>query len=300
MVRLDHFDLNLLVAFDVLLEERSVTRAAQRLNLTQSAMSAALKRLREAFQDELLVLHGKRMVPTQHALTLAPEVAAAVTRLRSLIATGTGFDPARSKRRFRIVASDYITTVLLAPLIGILHEEAPGVRLDLSLPDIDSNRHMENGEIDLLITPLEFLNDNHPLELLLEERHVVAGWNDNPLFAGRLSMEAYLRSGHVAVRIFDRDTFAENILYKLVPERRIEVIAQSFIQVPWLLRGTMRISVMHERLARVAAPVFDLAMADTPFELPIMHEMMQYHSTRAKDAGLLWLRERLKSFAAKA
>jgi LysR family nod box-dependent transcriptional activator len=297
IVRLDNFDLNLLVAFDVLLEERSVTRAAKRLNVTQSAMSAALKRLREAFQDELLVLHGKRMMPTQHALTLAPEVTAAVTRLRSLIATGTGFDPATSKRRFRIDTSDYITTVLLAPLIGILHEEAPGVRLDLSLPSTQSNRDMENGEIDLLITPIEFLEGSHPHELLLEERHVVAGWRDNPLFAGPLTMGSYLESGHVAVRLFDRDTFIENILAKRVPERRIEVIAQSFIQVPWLLRGTMRISVMHERLARVAAPVFDLATAEVPFELPTMHEMMQHHSTRSNDAGLRWLRDRLKLFA---
>ena len=74
MMRLDNFDLNLLVAFEVLLEERSVTRAAKRLNVTQSARSAALKRLRESFQDELLILHGKKMIPTQHALPLAPEV----------------------------------------------------------------------------------------------------------------------------------------------------------------------------------------------------------------------------------
>ena len=296
-MRLDHFDLNLLVAFEVLLEERSVTRAAGRLNVTQSAMSAALKRLREAFQDELLVLHGKRMVPTPHALTLAPEVDAAIARLRSLIATGTRFDPATSKRRFRIDASDYITTVLLVPLIGILQEQAPGIRLDLALPSADSNRRLEDGEIDLLITPDNFMEPDHPKELLFEERHVVAGWKGNPLFAGGLTLEHYLESGHVTVRIFDRDTFIEDFLAKCAPDRRIEVIAQSFIQVPWLLRGTNRLSVMHERLAKVAAPVFDLAFADVPFDLPIMHEKMQYHSTRTSDAGLAWLRDRLRLFA---
>ena len=80
-MRLDNFDLNLLVAFEILLEERNVTRAARRLNVTQSAMSASLKRLRESFQDDLLVLHGKKMIPTQHALNLAPEVSAALMRL---------------------------------------------------------------------------------------------------------------------------------------------------------------------------------------------------------------------------
>jgi LysR family transcriptional regulator, nod-box dependent transcriptional activator len=299
-MRLDNFDLNLLVAFDVLLEERSVTRAASRLNLTQSAMSAALKRLREAFQDELLVLHGKRMIPTAHALTLAPEVASTISRLRSLIATGTGFDPAESKRRFRIDASDYITTVLLAPLIGTLQEEAPGVRLDLALPSAESNRRLEDGEIDLLITPDEFLEGDHPRELLFEERHVVAGWKGNPVFAGALTKDTYFASGHVVVQIFDRDTFIESILYQRVPGRRIEVIAQSFIQVPWLLRGTRRLSVMHERLAKVAAPVFDLAIADAPFVLPAMREMMQHHITRSNDTGLAWLRDRLTQSAQSA
>src|SRR5690606_34909149 len=132
------------------------------------------------------------------------------------------------------------------------------------------------------------------------ESHVVVGCRDNPAMRGPVTRETFLASGHVAVRIFGRDSYIENILTKLVPERRIEVIAQSFIQVPWLLRGTRRLAVMHERLAKVSAPVFELAVRDAPFRLPIMHEMMQYHVTRASDAGLRWLRERLKMFASKA
>jgi DNA-binding transcriptional LysR family regulator len=229
MMRLDNFDLNLLVAFEVLLEERSVTRAAKRLNVTQSAMSAALKRLRESFQDELLILHGKKMIPTQHALTLAPEVSTTLMRLKTLIATGTGFDPATSKRRFQINASDYITTVLLVPLIEHLQIEAPEIRLNLSLPN--------------------------------------------------------------------QDTYIEAILRKLAPDRRIDVAAQSFIQVPWLLRGTNRLAVMHERLARVTQPVFDLAIVDLPYDLSPMREMMQHHVSRTRDAGLTWLRQKILQFA---
>src|SRR6185503_20223470 len=132
-MRLDHFDLNLLVAFDALLEERNVTRAARRLNVTQSAMSASLKRLREALGDPLLVQHGRTMVPTPHALELAPEVVRALAGLRNLISAGTAFDPQRSQRRYRIAASDYITTVLLVPLLRLLEHEAPFVRLDITL-----------------------------------------------------------------------------------------------------------------------------------------------------------------------
>ncbi len=296
-MRLDNFDLNLLVAFETLLEERSVTRAARRLNVTQSAMSASLKRLRESFQDELLVLHGKKMIPTQHALTLAPEVSAALTWLKSLIATSTTFDPATSKRRFRITASDYITTVVLVPLIEILQEEAPGIRINLNLPDRQSTSGLEAGEVDLILTPDEFMEGDHPQELLFEERHVVVGWRENPALQGTFSREAFLECGHVTVQIAGQNTFIENILLKAVPERRIEVSAQSFIQVPWLLRGTRRLSVMHERLAKVSATVLDLKIAEAPFDLPIMREMMQHHVTRSNDAGLTWLRERIKHFA---
>jgi LysR family transcriptional regulator, nod-box dependent transcriptional activator len=299
-MRLDNFDLNLLVAFEALLDERSVTRAAKRLNVTQSAMSASLKRLRESFQDELLVMHGKKMIPTQHALTLAPEVTAALGRLKSLIATSTRFDPATSRRRFRLNASDYITTVLLGPLIELLQIEAPGIRLDLSLPNSGSTAQLEAGEVDLILTPDEFLESDHPRQLLFVEHFVVAGWRENPAVQAAMTRETMLQCGHIAVRIGNQDSFIEAILKKTLPERRIEVAAQSFIQVPWLLRGTNRLSLMHERLARLAAPVFDLALVPSPVELPAMHEMMQHHAARENDAGLAWLRKRIMQSAERA
>lgn len=296
-MRLAHFDLNLLVAFEILLEERSVTRAAERMNVTQSAMSASLKRLRESFQDELLVLHGKKMIPTQHALNLAPEVSATLTRVKNLVATSTRFDPATSKRSFRISVSDYVTTVLIGRLIEFLQAEAPGIRLDLSLPNSQSDAKLESGEFDLLLTPDEFLLSDHPRELLFEERHVIVGWQDNPAMNVPMTEDVFLSCGHVAVRIAGKDAFIEARLGELIPERRIEVFAQSFIQVPWLLRGTNRLSMMHERLAKITAPMFDLKIAEPPFPLPLMREMMQSHETRKNDAGLTWLRERIKEFA---
>ena len=300
-MRLDRFDLNLLVAFEVLMQERSVTRAAERMNVTQSAMSASLKRLRMSFNDELLVLYGKKMMPTQHAMTLAPEVSKTLARLRNVITMSTRFDPATSTREFRVTASDYITTVLLSPIIEILQAEAPGVRLDLSLPDSQSSARLEGGYIDMILTPEEFLLGENPRELLFEERYVVVGWRDNPLMqqslSSPISLDQYLSSGHVAVRISGLDAFIEVNLKRNLPERRIEVWAQSFIQVPWLLRGTNRLSVMHERLAKVVAPSLDLAYVAPPFDAPIMREMMQFHVTSAHDAGLSWLRSRLLDFA---
>lgn len=297
-MRLDNFDLNLLVAFDVLLQERSVTRAARRLNLTQPAMSASLRRLRDAFQDEILIQHGKTMVPTPHAIELAPRIADAILQLRTIISTGTAFDPATSQRRFRIEASDYITTVLIVPLLEILHREAPRIRLDLSLPDEGTAERMIGGDIDLLLTPEQFVETDHPRELLFEERHVVVGWSGNPLMQRPMTEHDFLESGHVAVQIGGRNTFIESALQELEVQRRIDVTAPSFIQAPWLLPGTNRLALMHERLARIVAPSLSLAIADPPFELPVMREMMQFHAARKNDAAVRWLRGRLLGLAA--
>jgi LysR family nod box-dependent transcriptional activator len=296
-MRLDHFDLNLLVAFEALLEERSVTRAARRLNLTQSAMSAALRRLREALGDPLLLQHGKAMIPTPHALALAPEVTASLAGLRRLTLPSTGFDPSSSARLFRIAASDYIATVLLAPLLKVLEQAAPGVRLEIALPADSTSDRLAKAEYDLVLTPEAFIEPDHPADLLFEEAHVVVGCADNPLLLAPLTREVFAAAGHVAVRIDGRNTHIENELARLGVTRRIEVHAPSFIQAPWLLPGTRRIALMHERLARLVAPLLGLRIVAPPFAIPPMREMAQFHATRAHDAGLLWLRERLRALA---
>lgn len=294
-MRLDQFDLNLLVAFDVLIQERGVTRAAQRLNLTQSAMSAALKRLREAFSDEILVQHGKRMMPTPGALSLAPHVSAAVLNLRGILASGMHFDPAQSRRRFRIVASDYVTTVLIAPALRSLQREAPGIQIEVTLPRSDNLEMLDDGEIDLLFSPEQFLSPDHPRELVFEERHVVVGCSTNPALQQPLDVETFYNSGHVVVSVSRDGTFIDNFLRGQSEQRKIEFICASFTQVPWMLPGTTRLALMHERLALELAPQLSLAIQEPPFELPVMREMMQFHSARAADRGLSWLRRHLLS-----
>ncbi|OYX51666.1 MAG: LysR family transcriptional regulator [Sphingomonas sp. 32-66-10] len=297
-MRLDQFDLNLLIAFDVLIEERSVTRAAQRLNLTQSAMSAALKRLRESFSDEILVQHGKRMVPTAAALSLAPDVSAALLNMRAILASGMRFDPASSQRKFRIVASDYITTVLLGPALRMLHKEAPQIQIEITLPRSDILEMLDDGEIDLLISPEQFLSPDHPRELLFEERHVVVGCATNPIMQRPLDVESYYASGHVATSVSRDGTFIDNYLRGQGEQRRVDVICAAFSQVPWILPGTSRLALMHERLAKELAPVLGLVIREPPFPLPVMREMMQYHSARSMDRGLSWLCARLKAVGA--
>ena len=298
-MRLKGLDLNLLVALDVLLDERSVSRAAERLHLSQPAASAALGRLRDYFKDDLLVLHGKRMIPTSYAESLMPEVKRILGYVDAMISMSAEFDPVRSERCFRLMASDYITTVLLNPFAAELEKLAPNVRLDVRLPDDVIMAEFERGETDLILVPESFLSPHHPAELVFEEPHVVVGCAKNPIFDAPITREAFFEATHVGVRIGPsrEPTFTERQLESLGTQRRMAVIAPSFSVIPWFLPGTKRLVVMQQRLAQTFQAVMPLKIAPVPFEFPMMRLMAQYHSARAADQGLRWFLDQLLAAA---
>lgn len=290
-MRYKGLNLNLLHALDVLMETRNVSRAAERLNLTQSALSAALGQLRDYFGDPLLVSDGRRMFPTVFAEQLHAELANFLNATDAVLQTSRGFDPATTRRLFRVVASDYIVAAVLAPLVGALSAAAPNIRLDFIPPDDGAREALRIGELDLMISPQEFMQSDHPTEQLFEEEIVVAGWAENPVFDRPLDIDAFLSAGHVAVAIGPHRemTFADKHISSLGHQRRIESIASSFTTVPWLLRGTQRLAMMHLRLARVMAAYLPIRYAPLPFHFPTMREMAQYHRTRLSDPGIRWL-----------
>lgn len=296
-MRFKGLDLNLLVAFNVLIETRSVSRAAEQLHLSQPAMSAALGRLRDYFGDDLLVLQGKRMFLTPYAESLVPMVQETLRQIDALISTSTSFDPTTSQRTFRLIASDYITAAIIAPLSRRLATTAPTIRLEATLPSDGSADLIAQGAFDLLITPENFINPAQPAELLFEERHVVIGWNRNPVFERTLSETDLADSSHVGIQMGNNRTsaFADKMMEQLGRIRRMDVMAPSFTVVPWLIIETNRLALMHERLARQMATIFPLAIAPIPFDFPLMREMMQCNRTRANDEGLQWLRSELRN-----
>ncbi|MBN4075595.1 MAG: LysR family transcriptional regulator [SAR86 cluster bacterium] len=292
-MRIKGLDLNLLLAFDILLEERSVSRTAKRLHLSQPAISAALGRLRNFFKDDLLVLHGKQLIPTSYAESLVPEVKRILAQVDGLIAMSSDFDPVRSERLFRLMASDYMLNVLITPVIASIQHTAPNVKLNIRLSEESVRTEFERGRIDLMIVPDEFLSVQHPSELLFEERHVVVGWNKNALMTQKMSTKVFLKSGHINVEMGANGypPFTERHMEKLGYQRRIEVYAPHFSVVPWMILETKRLAVMPERLALKFCKVFPLKMAPLPFEFPLMRVMAQFHSARAGDQGLKWLRD---------
>jgi DNA-binding transcriptional LysR family regulator len=178
-----------------------------------------------------------------------------------------------------------------------LEKAAPTIRLESILPSDSSADLIAQGAFDLLITPEDFLNPTQPAELLFEERHVIVGWNRNPLFATPLSEDDLFNASHVGIQMGNQRTsaFADKMMQKMGRRRRMDVMASSFTVVPWLIIDTNRLALMHERLAWLMASMFPLAIAPIPFEFPMMREMMQYNRARADDEGLQWLRDQLRS-----
>jgi LysR family nod box-dependent transcriptional activator len=298
-MRFKGLDLNLLIALDALLTERNVSAAARTVFLSQSAMSGALARLREHFSDELLVPLGRKMVLTSAAERLAEPLHQLVIQIEATVGANLRFDARTSRRKFVVHASDYITEVVLSRVALKLAHSAPQVVLEIVPPLDDPAATLESGDVDLLITPSAYVSSRHPAELLYEEEHVLVGWSGNPKLAAPLTVDGYFDLGHVVTRFAQARAvaFAETEIAKLNRDRRIEVIAPSFVSVPKLLVGTQRVGVMHRRLAEIHARTLPLVILKLPFELPLLREMIQYHQVRAADGGVQWLKGQIQAVA---
>ncbi|MFK8050464.1 MAG: LysR family transcriptional regulator [Halioglobus sp.] len=296
-MRFKTLDLNLLVALDALLDEQSVTRAAERVHVSQPAMSAALARLREHLNEPLFVQHGKTMIPTAAALRMKEPLKELLQSIDILVTQGSHFDPATSHRRFRIATSDYLLAVLFPALIHRLDREAPGIGMDCIQPSELTHALLDQGALDLFIGPEELVSPEHPTELLIKEKYVVVGWSKNPVFKqGSISAEDFYEAGHVVVEIGRqaRTSFAEAHLQQSNRKRRIDMRVSSFLIAPEMVVNTMKLTVMHERLAKMFANRLEIAISALPFEFPVMREMIQYQHSRQNDDGLRWLIDQLK------
>ena len=299
-MRFKGLDLNLLVALDALLDERSVSRAAERLHVSQPAMSAALTRMREYFGDPILKLHGRQMVPTSHAVRIHPKLKALLRDIDVIVSETSTFDPIKSDRRFRVGVSDYIMAILFSDLLRECQTTAPNIKIECVPPSDDLLPQLNQGTLDLIIVPDNQTSDEHPSELLFKEKYVVVGCAKNSRIKnGRISKSQFEKAGHISVEIgtLRRTSFAEHHLQKLGVKRRIELHVSSFLAAPELVVGTERLAVVHERLATLFAERLDIAVAKLPFTFPVMDMMMQFHQTREEDPALIWLRENLTAHA---
>lgn len=294
-MRFHHLDLNLLVALDVLLEERNITRSAERLHMTQSATSGVLGRLREYFDDELLVQVGRKMQPTPYALQLAEPVREVLLKIRSSITSKPVFDPATSKRHFRLITSDYLISVLFSNVLQKIHRYAPHITFEMLSPGDNSGELLSRGEIDLMIVPERYILPDHPSRLLFEEEHVCVVWAGNDQVGDSITLEQYLSLGHVSVG-FGRSrhmSIEDWFMAQYGVSRRMEVITNDFNTLARLVVGTNRVATMHSRLARLQADHLPLRLLAPPVKIPVMGEYMLWHRTLEGDPMHAWLRDQI-------
>ncbi|ATW04713.1 LysR family transcriptional regulator [Sphingorhabdus sp. YGSMI21] len=299
-MRFEKLDLNLLVVLDALLEEQSVSLAAERLNLSQSGASAALSRLREFFEDDLLVPSGRAMTCTPRGEALIQPVKAALALIRETILTPEEFDPALSDRTISIAAIDVVAHVLLTEAVGIFSREAPNIRFTVLPLAEDPVTMLQRGQTDIIIA-LDFLVDAKlPSECLYEDDFVVIAWRDNSHINGNMTKALYEQLGHVSVRLnHNVPGFDETALRRIGIHRTIETFAPSFASVPRFVIKTDRIATIHRRLAAQISDTLPINVYELPFEFPKVREVAQWSAKNTNDEAVRWVVTRLQEIAQK-
>lgn len=299
-MRFNKLDLNLLVALDALLIERNITRAAQRVHLSQSAMSNALGRLREYFEDDLLVQVGRRMEPTPRAQTLQEAVRDVLLRIDTSIAAVPQFDSTNSDREFILFVSDFTMEMLIPHALALAANKRSTVRFKF-LPQVASPaRALERGDADLLVIPRSYCSPDHPAEVLFDEEHVCVVWRESTAARAGMSYERYAEAGHVVMIPTDsgHPSFEGWFVERFGLSRRIAVTTYSFAALPFLVVGTELVATVHARLARCLVASLPIKILPVPLPMPQMQQAMQWHKYRATDPGLIWLRQLMKDAAA--
>jgi DNA-binding transcriptional LysR family regulator len=293
-------DLNLLLAFDVLLEEANVTHAARRLGLSQPAMSARLARLRELFTDPLLVpsQDGRGMVPTARALALRAPLREALTRLWRVIEPPAAFEPRTSQRTFTLALNDNVAT-MLSGLLAAAVREAGGehVRLAFVQPGADLAAKLEAGTLDLALGSSVSMSGPFQRRHLFDERYQTARRKGHP-WSEPLDLEAFCSLHHVIVSsegggfagLVDRE------LARLGRTRHVAVSLQSYAVVPTLLAQTDYLCTLPRRLLQRFAD--QLLLCEPPLALPTYSLSAFWHARDQEDPAHTWLRERLFALAA--
>jgi DNA-binding transcriptional LysR family regulator len=295
-MNLRNIDLNLLVAFDALVSERSASRAADKLGVTQPAVSHALKRLRHLLKDDLLVRGPHGLQPTGRALSLHPQVQSVLADIRSIVSTGIEFDPATTQRTFRLSMSDAMSVEALPSIVRRIRHDAPNIDLVISTSGPqESCSRIADDDIDLAIGVFPHV----PKDLLSRQLYrdtliCVADKRNSRLKHGRMTLQAYLDSPHVTVaRHRDTGIQVDEILDSMDIPRRIVVAVPHYLSIPSLIRGTDLVAHTRRRLLSVFRLSTDLVVfpVPLPMKVPELDFIQIWHKRYEGDPGHRWLRD---------
>jgi LysR family transcriptional regulator, nod-box dependent transcriptional activator len=292
------FDLNLLIALDALLRERNITRAAEKVFVSQPAMSAALHRLRDYFDDPLLVRIGRDMELSPRGQSLVEPVREALLLIQATLGTQPSFTAATTQREFTMIVSEEAVPGLLPAILKHLSTEAPGIRINVQLVSHTALSRVEYGEADLCLCldrlPLfeaRAFPDTLRSVLLRPVRWICAVDRHHPTVGDRITAEQYFSLPHVFGRPSGYSASAEELVRRLLDiDLRVHIAVPSLLHLPLVLRGTRLIATLPERVAQMFATTLPVKTLPLPFETPAMHEILLWHKRNDSDPAHAWLR----------
>lgn len=299
---LSRVDLNLLVLFEVVLEELHVGRAARRLNLTPSAVSHGLGRLRELMRDPLFLRQPKGVVPTERARQLAVPVAEILERTRQVLDRAERFDPGKSERRFMIGAPDAVTSILLPKLLSEVRRTAPGI--DLGIRNLVGQQFeqalsaLDQRTLDVALLPIA----DPPARFLARtifdvEDFVLVRRAGHPI-GRRITLDRYCQAAHVMISVTgDARGPVDERLASLGRQRRVVLTVSNFMHALAIVAASDLIAAVPRRFAAIYGGRFDLVSSEPPFEMPSEPIRAIAPAVAMSDAGLAWLLDMLQKAA---
>lgn len=295
-IHIRNVDLNLLVVLDALMFERHATRAAQRIGLTQPAVSHALNRLRDLFGDPLFVRTPRGMTPTQLAIEIAPRVRSILEQVDQVLLGDGRFVPAESTRQFAVGLSDYAALVLLPKLIARLDREAPGVSLVVHNTSRTLGLEMlDDGKVELVAGNFPSPSTRMREELLYVEDFVCAGCSDNPGLADVMDITRYLSLRHLQVSLKGRTSgHVDAVLAEMGLKRNVAVTVGHFLMAPMLIVGSDLVATEPRRIFTQLAGQFSFRLFAPPFETRSFRVVQTWHIRHDADQGHQWLRQAIR------
>lgn len=290
-MQLSAVDLNLLVALDALLRERSVQGAARRVGITPSAMSHALDRLRALLDDPVLVRAGRAMVPTPRAEALAGPLRVALDQVEALLRPAEGFDPARLARAFRLRVPDSLALALVPSLERILAAEAPGVDLHLQAVDGNTAAALRDGRTDMAVAIVADPPGDLHRRALLTEHFACVVRAGHPRVGATLDLDTWCALTHVLVSPRgDSRGPVDDALERLGRARRVGRVVPSFLTAAVLAANTDHVLTVSRRVAEALAGPLGLRVLDPPLALPPYTLSLFWHARDDADPAHAWLR----------
>ena len=294
-------DIGMLRTFDALMRERSVSRAADRLFLSQPAVSASLNRLRETFGDALFTRTSHGVVPTVRAQSLAPQVEKVLADIASLLDVEQAFDPATSTRVFRIAGSDHASALFLPPLGRTLTACASGIRIVWEPTGSWSlQERLGRGDLDVAVIARLVMPRDMETQVLYEDSYVYARRKGHPLAKKKVTVEMFCETPQIFLGYGSSvlDNTIDELLARQGRQRHAQFAVTSFGQIVHQLVNSDHAAVLGRRVAIAHADKLDIA--PLPFELPKYQSMLCWDARAASDPGIAWLRAQIVQAATAA